>query len=67
MIPSLDESRFISIYHALIKRAWIEILVDKETNVQYLTRIGPSTMTMTPLLDQSGKPLLYEPPDETDT
>lgn len=52
---NIKEGRFETIYHSVnIKN--VSILVDKETKIQYIcTNSG-----MTVLLDEDGKPLLYE-------
>ena len=56
---NIKEGRFETIYHSIdIKN--VSILVDKETKIQYIcTDAG-----MTVLLDENGKPLLYESEDK---
>ena len=36
----------------------VEVMIDKETGVNYLVRYGIHAISVTPLLDRDGKPLL---------
>ena len=56
---NIKEGRFETIYHSVnIKN--VSILVDKETKIQYIC----TDSGMTVLLDENGKPLLYESEDK---
>lgn len=52
-----QEERFIRIY-SQGKIDYIEILVDKETGVNYLYRQSGYSGGLTPLLDKDGKPVI---------
>lgn len=52
-----DDDRFVKIYKQG-KLAQFEIWVDKETGVNYLAYAAGYGLTMTPLLDAEGKPVL---------
>ena len=43
------------------------IFVDRITNVQYCLFDAGNSIAVTLLLNQDGKPLLYQPPDEDDS
>jgi len=43
------------------KMGTIEIIVDKETGVQYLICVNGYGGGVTPLLDKDGKPAIYDP------
>ena len=53
------EDRFEKIYSQ--KMGTIEIIVDKETGVQYLICVNGYGGGITPLLDKDGRPLLHDP------
>lgn len=52
-----QEERFVRIY-SQGKIDYIEILVDKETGVNYLYRQSGYSGGLTPLLDKDGKPVI---------
>ena len=52
-----NENRFEKVY-AQGKLDVIEILVDRETGVNYLCRTNGYAGGMTPLLDREGKPVI---------
>ena len=64
------DDRFIVVHNKQIeiKGGYIEmarIIVDKLTGVQYLSNtVGASDSSLTVLVDQDGKPLLYQPHEE---
>lgn len=51
------EERFVRVY-SQGKIDYVEILVDKETGVNYLYRQSGYSGGLTPLLDKDGKPLI---------
>ena len=53
------DDRFEKIYTQ--KMGTVEILLDKETGVQYLICVNGYGGGVTPLLDKDGKPALYDP------
>jgi len=53
------DDRFEKIYTQ--KMGTIEIIVDKETGVQYLICVNGYGGGVTPLLDKDGKPAVYDP------
>ena len=53
------DDRFEKIYSQ--KMGTIEIIVDKETGVQYLICVNGYCGGVTPLLDKEGKPAIYDP------
>ena len=64
-----DKDRFICIYaqgSGMFSTESVQIFVDKETGVQYLWRDsyanGGFAGGFAVLMDQDGKPLLYQPP-----
>ena len=61
-----QNDRFIIIHknrlEGLTKEA--NIVLDKITGVQYLLSTTPNGMGLTVLVDQNGKPLLYQPQEE---
>jgi hypothetical protein len=52
-----QEERFVRIY-SQGKIDYVEILVDKETGVNYLYRQSGYSGGLTPLLDKDGKPVI---------
>lgn len=52
-----QEERFVRIY-SQGKLDYVEILVDKETGVNYLYRQSGYSGGLTPLLDKDGKPVI---------
>ena len=63
-----DDSRFVVVHKDTMMDSGggeaIRIIVDRLTGVQYLSdRYGPGN-GLTVLVDQDGKPLLYQPPSE---
>ena len=58
-----QEERFVRIY-SQGKLDYVEILVDKETGVNYLYRQSGYSGGLTPLLDKDGKPVIT-PVDNT--
>ena len=58
-----QEERFVRIY-SQGKIDYVEILVDKETGVNYLYRQSGYSGGLTPLLDKDGKPVIT-PVDNT--
>ena len=52
-----QEERFVRIY-SQGKLDYVEILVDKETGVNYLYRQSGYSGGLTPLLDKDGKPVV---------
>ena len=52
-----QEERFVRIY-SQGKLDYVEILVDKETGVNYLYRQSGYSGGLTPLLDKEGKPVI---------
>lgn len=55
-----DYGRFIQVYHAICGNEDLIIYVDKETKVQYLAIDMYYGSGITILLDENGKPLLYQ-------
>ena len=53
------DDRFEKIYTQ--KLGTVEILLDKETGVQYLICVNGYGGGVTPLLDKDGKPAIYDP------
>ncbi|MBR5269693.1 MAG: xylan 1,4-beta-xylosidase [Anaerotignum sp.] len=53
------DDRFEKIYTQ--KMGTVEILLDKETGVQYLICVNGYGGGVTPLLDKDGKPAIYDP------
>ena len=53
------DDRFEKIYTQ--KMGTVEILLDKETGVQYLICVNGYGGGVTPLLDKDGKPAVYDP------
>ena len=52
-----QEERFVRVY-SQGKFDYVEILVDKETGVNYLYRQSGYSGGLTPLLDKDGKPVI---------
>ena len=52
-----QEERFVRVY-SQGKIDYVEILVDKETGVNYLYRQSGYSGGLTPLLDKDGKPVI---------
>lgn len=55
-----NNGRFIEIHDESIKRHHISIIIDRVTGVQYLSNKYDRGVGVTVLVDQNGKPLLYE-------
>ena len=53
------EDRFEKIYTQ--KMGTVEIILDKETGIQYLICVNGYGGGITPLLDKDGKPAVYDP------
>lgn len=60
-----SEERFIKVYTQGVMNT-IEILVDKETGVNYLFRAGGYAGGLTPLLDSNGNVVITEYTSEYD-
>ena len=61
-MPKQDNDRFICIHKEDDNRVIsTKILVDKVTGIQYIFHVSGYAGGMTVLLDQNGKPLLYQP------
>lgn len=54
------DDRFEKIYSQGVSNV-TEIWVDKETGIQYLYHSAGYSGGLTPLLDQDGKPLIFDP------
>ena len=59
------EKRFESVYQQGALDV-IEVLVDKETGVNYLFRVSGTAGGMCPLLDREGKPVVTSLADRTE-
>lgn len=60
-----SEERFVKVYTQGVMNT-IEILVDKETGVNYLFRAGGYAGGLTPLLDSNGNVVITEYTSEYD-
>ena len=60
--------KFINVHHeSVLWDADAFVYVDKATNVQYLAIKHDRGVGITLMVDQNGKPLLYQPTDENDS
>ena len=55
---AMDEKRFVRIYKQETLTTVLEILMDRETGVNYLYRRNGYSGGMTVLVDRDGKPLI---------
>ena len=63
IVTEKSESRFVEIYSSPAyntSETGFKIYYDKETKVQYLEKIIDKGCGLTVMIDQEGKPLLYE-------
>ena len=63
IVTEKSESRFVEIYSSPAyntRETGFKIYYDKETKVQYLEKIIDKGCGLTVMIDQEGKPLLYE-------
>ena len=61
-----DKNRFFTTYEqtaGFSGRPTVIIFADKITGVQYISNLSNNGCGLTLLVDQDGKPLLYQPPE----
>ena len=66
MAKNYDDGRFVSVYQNAnimsgASSGATRVLVDRTTGVQYILHSWGNTAGLTILVDQNGKPLLYQP------